>query len=122
MNKKVLYTIIIIAVIVLLLIIVNISKNSKDSNIPQDNQDNVIDNSNIVNQDTDDSDTTITTETLSTCVELGGNICTVGIECTGEWLEATDTFDCCSVECGGEIITIDPFETNEEIEDLGGLE
>jgi len=60
------------------------------------------------------------------CSGLGGFECDVGEECQGEWLDATDSFSCCSQACepvadNEDILTIDPFETNPENEDLGDL-
>lgn len=50
-----------------------------------------------------------------TCASLGGDICTAGEECTGSWLNAQDSFSCCSRVCtgsagSGTILTIAPFE------------
>lgn len=49
-----------------------------------------------------------------TCAALGGDTCTVGEDCTGSWLNAQDSFSCCSGTCsgagaGGAVITIEPF-------------
>lgn len=59
---------------------------------------------------------------LETCEELGGYICEVGEECEGEWLDASDTFRCCSCNCTAseeEPLTIEPFEPTPENEELG---
>lgn len=60
-----------------------------------------------------------------TCAELSGHTCDVGEECKGEWLNAADTFSCCSQSCesnvSGDIINIDAFELAPENEDLGDL-
>ena len=108
MNKKLLYTIIIIAAVLFLLILVRV-KNNRNNDIPdnQENQNNVIENSNTVSD-------------FKTCSELGGEICTAGIECSGKWLDASDSYECCSVTCGSDILTIDPFDINEDNDDLGG--
>jgi len=58
---------------------------------------------------------------LKTCEELNGYLCEVGEECSGEWLEASDTFSCCNCSCGAqeELLTIDPFESGVENEEVG---
>ena len=58
---------------------------------------------------------------LKTCEELNGYLCEVGEECSGEWLEASDTFRCCNCSCGvqEELLTIDPFELDVENEEVG---
>jgi hypothetical protein len=61
---------------------------------------------------------------LKTCAELNGYECGMGEECPGEWLDASDTFSCCSEPCtsstGDEgVLTIEPFELNPENEELG---
>ena len=63
---------------------------------------------------------------LKTCTGLGGHECTASEECDGTWLEASDSFSCCSQECtpvvdDSEILDIDPFEPSEENEELGDL-
>lgn len=42
---------------------------------------------------------------LETCAELNGYICNDSQDCNGSWLDASDTFRCCSCEC-----TINPSE------------
>ena len=60
-----------------------------------------------------------------TCAELNGDVCDVGEDCGGQWLDATDTFSCCSQSCqssaNGSIIDIDTFELAPENEDLGDI-
>jgi hypothetical protein len=51
---------------------------------------------------------------LKTCTELNGYVCEVGEECQGEWLDASDTFSCCSEKCKSsiseeELLTIEDF-------------
>ena len=63
---------------------------------------------------------------LKTCSGLGGSECSVGEECNGQWLDATDSFNCCSQACEstldeGDILDIDPFEVDPENEELGDL-
>lgn len=53
-------------------------------------------------------------------------MCEVGEECPGEWLDASDTFSCCSEPCKStisdeEILTIEPFELDPENEVLGDV-
>jgi len=51
--------------------------------------------------------------THKTCTQLGGDICVVTSECPGSWLDAVDSFSCCSRPCTGmadEVLTIEPFE------------
>jgi hypothetical protein len=63
---------------------------------------------------------------FKTCTELNGYVCEVGEECQGEWLDASDTFSCCSEKCKSsiseeELLTIDLFEVNPENEELGDV-
>ena len=61
---------------------------------------------------------------LKTCTELNGDVCEVGEECLGEWLDASDTFSCCSTTCNstlGEELEIETFDLTPENEDLGDL-
>lgn len=63
---------------------------------------------------------------LETCTELNGYVCGIGEDCLGVWLDASDTFSCCSKNCKsaieeGDILSIDPFETTPENEDLGDI-
>lgn len=60
-------------------------------------------------------------EPVESCAELGGYECGLAEECSGEWLEAADSFSCCSVECTLDEYAIDPFESTPEDEDLGDL-
>lgn len=53
-----------------------------------------------------------------TCAALGGDTCTAGEDCSGSWLNAQDTFNCCSKTCSGAgagaaVITIEPFTPQE---------
>jgi hypothetical protein len=48
-----------------------------------------------------------------TCSQLGGDICPATGNCPGSWMEAVDSFSCCSQSCtgmAGEVLTIEPFE------------
>jgi hypothetical protein len=48
-----------------------------------------------------------------TCRQLGGDICPATGNCPGSWLDAVDSFSCCSQSCtemAGEVHTIEPFE------------
>jgi len=61
---------------------------------------------------------------LKTCAELNGFICGIGENCDEEWLDAYDTFYCCSCECGSsgdgeEILDIGLFEETPENDDFG---
>jgi hypothetical protein len=61
---------------------------------------------------------------LKTCAELNGYECGLGEDCPGEWLDASDTFSCCSEPCTSStsddgIVTIEPFELNPENEEFG---
>lgn len=63
---------------------------------------------------------------LKTCAELNGYECDVGEDCEGEWLDASDSFRCCSCECESsvneeDLLTIDLFEESPENEDLGDI-
>lgn len=57
----------------------------------------------------------VVTSTLDsrTCTQLGGYECVIGDECPGSWLEAADTFNCCSTRCEEvEMLEIEPFQTD----------
>lgn len=63
---------------------------------------------------------------LKTCAELNGYVCGTGNECEGKWIDASDTFSCCSKKCGtgaeGETLSIELFDLeSEESEELGSL-
>lgn len=63
---------------------------------------------------------------LETCAELNGYICNESEECNGSWLDAVDSFRCCSCECSlagseDEILLPDIFDETPENEDLGGV-
>ena len=65
-----------------------------------------------------------TTLKLKTCAELNGFECEVWEECDGDWLNASDSFRCCSSECGSDsddFLTIDLFEETPENEELGDI-
>ena len=75
------------------------------------------------------TETTTTVEekkgTMKTCSQLNGFKCSTGDECPGKWLDASDTFSCCSVKCksptGKEILTIGDLDFGHENEDLGDV-
>jgi len=61
--------------------------------------------------------------TGQTCIQLGGDICTTGEDCSGSWLDARDSFSCCSIPCSGtetagSVITLEPFEPSPTMDDL----
>lgn len=60
---------------------------------------------------------------LETCAELGGYDCAVGEDCEGNWLDASDTFSCCSKKCKSitkeGVLTLNPFDIGPENEKLG---
>jgi len=60
-----------------------------------------------------------------TCASLGGDVCTAGQECRGAWITASDSISCCSLSCtiptSSEILTIEPFDTLVEDDDLGDI-
>jgi len=71
-----------------------------------------------------DEITGIEAGSLKTCAELNGFICGIGENCDEEWLDAYDTFYCCSCECGSasdgeEILDIELFDETPEDEDFG---
>jgi hypothetical protein len=57
------------------------------------------------------------------CTAIGGEICIAGEACPGSWITASDSFSCCSQSCTGttpqEVLSIEPFGTLQENEDLG---
>ncbi len=58
-----------------------------------------------------------------TCAQLGGYICNETQDCNGTWLDANDTFRCCSCECGQltyESLVPDTFDepTDDALEDI----
>jgi hypothetical protein len=62
-----------------------------------------------------------------TCTQQGGTVVTAGLQCTGTWLAATDTFSCCSskpvAESGvnaTEVLTVPPFNLTVNINDSPG--
>lgn len=81
----------------------------------------------VVNEEEEKPEETLPTKiaALKTCVELNGYVCEVGNECEGKWLDASDTFSCCSKKCGvgeGEILSIEPFDLeSDESEELGSI-
>ncbi len=61
---------------------------------------------------------------LKTCAELHGYICNESAECNGTWLNAVDSFRCCSCECElsideSDILLPDSFDETPENGDLG---
>lgn len=68
------------------------------------------------------SDTSAFGKESKTCVQLNGYECGGDQGCEGSWLDASDSFSCCSVACeGGEVLDIEPFEPMPENEDLGDV-
>jgi hypothetical protein len=64
--------------------------------------------------------------TAKTCAALGGDTCSPGEDCTGSWLNAQDSFSCCSVTCAGPsgsgaVVTIAPFETPASLDELESI-
>jgi hypothetical protein len=56
---------------------------------------------------------TVNEVTHKTCTQLGGDICAATGNCPGSWLDAADSFSCCSLPCtgmAGEVLAIEPFE------------
>lgn len=61
--------------------------------------------------------------TGKTCIQLGGDSCITGEDCSGSWLDARDSFSCCSIPCSGtggagSVITLEPFEPSPTMDDL----
>lgn len=62
--------------------------------------------------------------THKTCTHLGGDICDATGDCPGSWLNAADSFSCCSRPCTGmadETLTIEPFEPLPADEEQGPI-
>jgi len=61
----------------------------------------------------------------TSCGSFGGDICLAGEECPGSWVAASDSVSCCSQSCSGTVpggtLTIEPFDTLVENDDLGPL-
>jgi len=61
-----------------------------------------------------------------TCAELNGYVCNDSQECNGTWVNASDTFRCCSCECEdlvneSTILMTDTFDENsmnDSLEDI----
>jgi predicted small secreted protein len=48
-----------------------------------------------------------------TCSQSGGDLCSDDEDCSGSWLDAADSFSCCSRPCSGTagaVLTIEPFQ------------
>ncbi|HUK92958.1 MAG TPA: hypothetical protein VLU98_02860 [Methanomicrobiales archaeon] len=61
----------------------------------------------------------------STCSAEGGSVCDAGTDCPAKWVDATDTFSCCSQACtvpgGSATATIEPYGTEVTNGDLGDI-
>ncbi|HVP24533.1 MAG TPA: hypothetical protein VMS81_00950 [Methanomicrobiales archaeon] len=61
----------------------------------------------------------------ATCSAEGGSVCSAGTDCPGRWLDASDTFSCCSSSCtspgGVATVTIEPYGTEVTNGDLGSI-
>lgn len=70
---------------------------------------------------------TTTTEEVSaglkTCAQEGGHTCESGETCEGNWLDASDTFHCCSELCQSEEeLEVEPFDLeSEESDEIGDI-
>lgn len=62
-------------------------------------------------------------KTYDICAGLNGTECAYDQKCSGDWLDASDSFTCCSSECEAENQTTDQIEAFEPIaeEDLGEI-
>ena len=61
-----------------------------------------------------------------TCSQLGGDRCIAGEDCNGSWLDARDSFSCCSKNCTGpgsmgEVLVLEPFEPSPTMDELEGI-
>jgi len=60
-----------------------------------------------------------------TCSALGGSTCSPGTDCPGTWLDASDSFSCCSQSCtgagGSAAVTIEPYQTEATNTGLGDI-
>ena len=64
---------------------------------------------------------------LKTCAELNGYVCNENQDCNGTWVNASDTFRCCSCECQSlvnesAILMIDTFDENLMNDSLGDIQ
>ena len=63
---------------------------------------------------------------LKTCAELGGYECDASETCPENWVDASDSFRCCSCDCESDIdeaefLEIDLFDETPENEDFGAV-
>ncbi|MBI4439736.1 hypothetical protein HY638_02080 [Candidatus Woesearchaeota archaeon] len=57
-----------------------------------------------------------------TCSSLGGDICSAGENCGGEFLESSDSFSCCSESCvAREQKSFSTFDFGQENQALGSV-
>jgi len=61
---------------------------------------------------------------LKTCAELNGYACNETEDCNETWLDAVDSFRCCSCECGlavddSDLLLPESFDETPANEDLG---
>ncbi len=62
-----------------------------------------------------------------TCAELNGYVCNESQECNGTWVNASDTFRCCSCECQNlvnesGILMTDTFDEDSMNDSLGDIQ
>ena len=71
------------------------STDQKTTTQPQD----TIKTTTLQSQGTVNPQSPIKVTGLKTCAALSGHVCGAGSECDGTWLDASDTFSCCSKKC-----------------------
>jgi hypothetical protein len=59
-----------------------------------------------------------------TCAALAGSVCSVGEDCPGAWISASDSLSCsepCEKEYPGAALTLEPYQLSEENPEIGDI-
>jgi hypothetical protein len=69
---------------------------------------------------------TASAETIKTCSESNGDICDSSEVCSGNWLDVSDSFSCCSQKCASSTnnenaLSIETFDLETENEEIGDV-
>lgn len=100
-----------------------ITSSDEENNGNLNNNQEQIDNDVIGDENLENSENIEFENNYETCSSLGGFECSSTEMCNGEWLDAYDTFTCCSVMCEtideDSLYEIDSFELPEDNEEEG---